>query len=66
MERVAVCQQLELLGGCIVVVVLRVWKRAGGGLGGWKPLEVGSDVRLGVGFLGHVCSASFYEWLSMC
>ena len=34
LERVTVCQQLELLVGCVLVVVLQVWKRAGDGLGG--------------------------------
>ena len=56
-----------MLRGCIVVVVvLRVWKQAGDGLGGWEPLEVIADVRLSVGGLCHVGSALLDEGLSMC
>ena len=47
--------------------MLRVWKQAGDGLGGWEPLEVIADGRLSVGFLGHhVGSALLDEGLSMC
>ena len=49
----------------MLLLLLRVWKRAGGGLSGWKPLEVGADVWLSVSFLCHVGSALLYEWLGV-